>query len=953
MKSRVWRDADDGPHAKTATAFRQPYVGALNCDSSVSRGDVLTISGTAYGTDSLMYYIFGPGNLTSSLIEVNAADTFSKDIETDGFALGSYYLIVQHPMYDRYFNIGPIYENDGTAYFMMNWQGSFESGSDYLFNTAFRSAANAAQALCDSLDSQNIDDLYVKSEFIVSPGSNDSNVLTLEADVTSVDDTLQYHVSGFCTAASSVSFYVQYPDGTISALSSASCSNVGEYSEVLSVSNAVAGNYTLYAVAGNPSPTLSSITGYQHAVYQYELSLTGSISSTSVLQGNDVYITGNTSAGSQVQYHVFGKKTYQHGFADVTNGAYNITLDTDSLYSGEYYVVVHSTGRDSSFNVMSIAIVGGNPSFDIYLYPQSDDADRVLLFNTAERYGSSAAKALCQGLSSESIDDAHLDFSFTVIGKSVSLDSVDDIQQGCNLTVSGTSRNVESESVTVSVLQAGNTLLTTSAVLNDNGSWECTLDTSVLDIGEYKIAVSADSFVSASTVFNIREQLLFISIDTEDVVVQGNPIPISGTANGALLVRYYLFGTNFFMTGSAPVIDGIYNSSIAPTTEPAPGQYFLVIQHPSYDGIFNIGPKYDEDNDRCSIVMNPSGSYTAPSASHLFNVYDRQSANAAQALCNALDSQLIDDLHVKASIFIVHEDESWSVSGIPKEVVKGDTIVISGTAVAGKTVTVEMLSTAFAAVPKETIGSAALIVETTKAAKDGTWEVKLDTSDLNIDEYSVSVLIDGKSVVSGTVCLYDAGDSPGPIPPDPPIDEPVEEPDDKPEPETLKVLNLSAGWNFVSVQKPLDASNNTAAKVFGHVDTAGNAVLGYNAAVQNWEQITADTVIKPLSGYWIYANESTAVPLQYSELPVSPAVKTLYEGWNAVGLSAGSKTTANSAFAGLDWRTVLPWNLEKGNWGTPLVNGGSSVNSAEQYLTLGNGCWLYVEADGTLIGLIA
>ena len=187
-----------------------------------------------------------------------------------------------------------------------------------------------------------------------------------------------------------------------------------------------------------------------------------------------------------------------------------------------------------------------------------------------------------------------------------------------------------------------------------------------------------------------------------------------------------------------------------------------------------------------------------------------------------------------------------------------------------------------------------------------------------------------------------------------PTPTPTPTPDDIiPQPETLTEIQLQKGWNFVSVQKTLDSSNNTAVKVFGTVDTAENAILGYNAAAQKWEQITESTIIKPLTGYWIYSTEAVCIQLHYSETPVAPAIKTLYEGWNAVGLSAGSSTTAASAFAGVEWRTVLPWNLENGGWGTPLVNGGSSTNSAEQYLKLGNGSWLYVDADGTLVGLIA
>ena len=167
------------------------------------------------------------------------------------------------------------------------------------------------------------------------------------------------------------------------------------------------------------------------------------------------------------------------------------------------------------------------------------------------------------------------------------------------------------------------------------------------------------------------------------------------------------------------------------------------------------------------------------------------------------------------------------------------------------------------------------------------------------------------------------------------------------------LLNLTSGWNFISIPKSLDASNATALALFGSLDTAGNAILGYNAETQSWEQITADTVIKSLTGYWVYSTTSTAVPLTYPDVPTVPAMKQLHPGWNAVGLSADTDTSASTFFAGLNWRVALPWSCENGMYDSAIVNGGGSGNSPDRLLTLGNGCWLYVEEANVLPGLTA
>lgn len=169
----------------------------------------------------------------------------------------------------------------------------------------------------------------------------------------------------------------------------------------------------------------------------------------------------------------------------------------------------------------------------------------------------------------------------------------------------------------------------------------------------------------------------------------------------------------------------------------------------------------------------------------------------------------------------------------------------------------------------------------------------------------------------------------------------------------LKNVSILSGWNFISVPKTLKNSTDTAAEFFSTVDTVNHAIITYNSQTQRWMQICADDVITPLTGYWVYSRDAMKINLHYPDNPGAPAVKTVYPGWNTLGLSAEVPTSAKTALAGLNWRAVLPWDLTGGVWGTPIVQGGTAINSPEQKLSLGSGYWLYAEAEGTLIGLTA
>ena len=341
-------------------------------------------------------------------------------------------------------------------------------------------------------------------------------------------------------------------------------------------------------------------------------------------------------------------------------------------------------------------------------------------------------------------------------------------------------------------------------------AWSFELDTSkiknekveskdkMMDVGSYTLTLDTGS--AKATVVIVLKQPFISIIEAPEVIVKGEKAEFIVNAEAANEIQWYLFGTNFF-NASKPLntkVDDTTNQfkfelNDAFTKTMDEGQYFMVIQHPMYDEKFNI-------NATGTTIQLIDGNEKTP----LFNVFDRQTANAAQALCDALDTQNIDDMYVKYSFFVVGEDESFTLSEIPTTIAQGETLTISGvsTANAGEYVTVEMISTAFAAVPKETVGSAAFIAVTTQIADDGTWEVTFDTSDLNVDEYSLKVACsaEDKPWKNVNINVVEAADEPVTPPTDEPgQDEPGQDEPVAPETPGFGALAALAGLGAVAV----------------------------------------------------------------------------------------------------------------------------------------------------------
>ena len=321
---------------------------------------------------------------------------------------------------------------------------------------------------------------------------------------------------------------------------------------------------------------------------------------------------------------------------------------------------------------------------------------------------------------------------------------------------------------------------------------------------------------AAYTTVSVALKQPFLSVtEAPEIVVQGAEAEIKGTAEATKTLAVYLFGTNYFNAatnddnsrfGAAYKANGVefievkknaftitLNESL--TESLAAGQYFMVIQHPMYDKLFNIYATAD------NISVAATAGNTLAAGTALFDVKDRQKANAAQALCDELDAQKIDDMYVKLS-FIVAAGTS-TINPIPAEVAKGTKLTVSGSTNLGEgeLVTVEMLSTAFAAVPKETVGSASFISLITKTDKDGNWEVTFDTSNLNVDEYTVTAAVEGFGASTTKVNVVEAADKPvTPPADDKPVDpKPVDPQPTEPETPGFGALAALAGLGAVAV----------------------------------------------------------------------------------------------------------------------------------------------------------
>jgi PGF-CTERM protein len=153
----------DAKYATTSIQLRSGFITATSSGAVVAKGDDLTLTGTAQGDPASVHvWVFGKNlQLTQESATVEDDGSFEYELDnTDTFTSGQYFVVIQHPMMNKEFDIFASTTPTG-------WINGTDASGFTPVQISRLQASDAATALITALDSPNIDDTYVKLTFVV------------------------------------------------------------------------------------------------------------------------------------------------------------------------------------------------------------------------------------------------------------------------------------------------------------------------------------------------------------------------------------------------------------------------------------------------------------------------------------------------------------------------------------------------------------------------------------------------------------------------------------------------------------------------------------------------------------------------------------------------------------------------------------------------------------------
>ncbi|PKL59442.1 MAG: hypothetical protein CVV33_07810 [Methanomicrobiales archaeon HGW-Methanomicrobiales-4] len=167
------------------------------------------------------------------------------------------------------------------------------------------------------------------------------------------------------------------------------------------------------------------------------------------------------------------------------------------------------------------------------------------------------------------------------------------------------------------------------------------------------------------------------------------------------------------------------------------------------------------------------------------------------------------------------------------------------------------------------------------------------------------------------------------------------------------VVELEQGWNIVGIPRRLNEENNKAT-IFSGIDSMGRSIWTYNSDTGGWKDLTADDVLMPLDGYFVYSAKPEKIILTYTIDPLQvPPVKDLQAGWNLVGFSGATPASARDALLSIrkTWTQVIGWDPSKQQTDTTIINGGNDTHADSQMLTPMRAYWVFVDGPCSLASI--
>ena len=255
---------------------------------------------------------------------------------------------------------------------------------------------------------------------------------------------------------------------------------------------------------------------------------------------------------------------------------------------------------------------------------------------------------------------------------------------------------------------------------------------------EFLLILSAILIISPVSSVTLSPGTSFAGAPT---IANGDPVFIHGIATGhpGNGLQVWLLGYNYVKISTVNTNDDNtyeYELKSADTQNLAPGQYYVLVQHPMMNGEFDI--YYDSPTG--SIINRQLG--TGTSIFQLTGTGSLQTPDGANALMRAINSQNLDDTFATTS-FIIGNPTAF-INPIGDHVV-GDRFTITGSTnlAVGNKLLIEITSSSFKPSQKsqsgEFSGSSGTVTIEPGSGGMNQWSFDVDASTFRPDEYIVMV----------------------------------------------------------------------------------------------------------------------------------------------------------------------------------------------------------------------
>ena len=219
-----------------------------------------------------------------------------------------------------------------------------------------------------------------------------------------------------------------------------------------------AGTYTIYAASqAHTKNKLSNVQYNTASVVLKKPFVTASASTNTLAKGDILYIRGTAEGKpTNINVWIFGKnyRSCSNGASVKSDASYEYKLDrgdTDSLYAGQYFVVVQHPMMNGIFDVF------GTPAGKLCTvaeYNTKSTAKTSPPVTIAGLQASDAATALVELLNSPNIDDSYTKLSFMVEEPWIRIDTVGDKYVGDTFKITGTTNLAEGDQILMTVTSA-------------------------------------------------------------------------------------------------------------------------------------------------------------------------------------------------------------------------------------------------------------------------------------------------------------------------------------------------------------------------------------------------------------------------------------------------------------------------------------------------------------------